>query len=512
MSETFPVKLAVYDLSRGMARSLSAQFLGVPLDMIPHTAIIVYGMEYFFGAGIQSEAPAAFRRSVQMFPLQELDLGRTCVSQADFEAWCVAQMHSGRFSAAAYDLFQCNCNHFSHDAALIGLRLTRGVPHDILDVPQRVLASPMGQMIRPMLQNMQVTRAEGSEQVHAPFSNSAARSVDLQRKERAAASISNTNSNPWATTAPLNRQQSATSSSPAAVRDNRITSSVDAETLTTCLDSFTAPLLSKETSMLPLCANKLSALASNEETKSDLQESVKLLSESNLRIGALPSALVESIGGVISHSLAEQKSVSFALLLLRILVLRRNQDASWHSAVKPCLARVITEVRMGASLSGGILKPPSALAAAWLTCANAIGVHGLSCCKDSNLQLLFDAAAYHACTQTALPARQAVCAFVYNAALVVAVGGGIGELQVPLVCSSMSFADEKDATCRLCKLMTIGRMLKPSVDIDTDVKSLLAKMGALESLSQVALEDNGDSMDDTKCRTLAGELMQLLAN
>jgi hypothetical protein len=43
---TFEVQLAIYDLSRGMARTLSAQFLGGPqhaIDAIPHTGIVVYG-------------------------------------------------------------------------------------------------------------------------------------------------------------------------------------------------------------------------------------------------------------------------------------------------------------------------------------------------------------------------------------------------------------------------------------------------------------------------------------
>ena len=39
------VTLAVYDLSKGMAKGLSAQFLGpqFQIDAIPHTGVIVYG-------------------------------------------------------------------------------------------------------------------------------------------------------------------------------------------------------------------------------------------------------------------------------------------------------------------------------------------------------------------------------------------------------------------------------------------------------------------------------------
>jgi hypothetical protein len=45
MAQSYEVLLAVYDLSRGMARGLSAQFLGpdFAIDVIPHTGLIVYG-------------------------------------------------------------------------------------------------------------------------------------------------------------------------------------------------------------------------------------------------------------------------------------------------------------------------------------------------------------------------------------------------------------------------------------------------------------------------------------
>ncbi len=72
----------------------------------------------------------------------------------------------------SYDLLERNCNNFTHEAAMEGLRLSQGIPQWILDVPRRFLASPMGQMIRPMLENMQVTSG-GNGTAAAPFANSA---------------------------------------------------------------------------------------------------------------------------------------------------------------------------------------------------------------------------------------------------------------------------------------------------------------------------------------------------
>eukprot|EP00527_Entomoneis_sp_CCMP2396_P008887 CAMPEP_0198146230 /NCGR_PEP_ID=MMETSP1443-20131203/28244_1 /TAXON_ID=186043 /ORGANISM="Entomoneis sp., Strain CCMP2396" /LENGTH=56 /DNA_ID=CAMNT_0043810117 /DNA_START=71 /DNA_END=237 /DNA_ORIENTATION=+ len=53
MQESYEVHLAIYDLSHGMARNLSAQFLGSDhaIDVIPHSGLVVHGSEYFFGSG-----------------------------------------------------------------------------------------------------------------------------------------------------------------------------------------------------------------------------------------------------------------------------------------------------------------------------------------------------------------------------------------------------------------------------------------------------------------------------
>lgn len=47
------VKLYVYDLSMGMARSLSPSLIGREIPGIYHTGIAVYNREFFFGGGIQ---------------------------------------------------------------------------------------------------------------------------------------------------------------------------------------------------------------------------------------------------------------------------------------------------------------------------------------------------------------------------------------------------------------------------------------------------------------------------
>ena len=72
---TSPVKLYVYDLSRGMARAMSMQFLGRQIEGIwysrifesscehdltrslRHTSVVVFNKEVFYGQGIFITAP-----------------------------------------------------------------------------------------------------------------------------------------------------------------------------------------------------------------------------------------------------------------------------------------------------------------------------------------------------------------------------------------------------------------------------------------------------------------------
>lgn len=54
------------------------------------------------------------------------------------------------YSHEAYDLFQHNCNNFTNDVAqfLCG----RGIPAHIVSLPQTVLNTPFGQMLKPQLE------------------------------------------------------------------------------------------------------------------------------------------------------------------------------------------------------------------------------------------------------------------------------------------------------------------------------------------------------------------------
>ncbi|XP_071318642.1 desumoylating isopeptidase 1b isoform X2 [Trachinotus anak] len=146
---SFPVKLYVYDLSRGMARQLSSLMLGKQLDGIWHTAIVVHGKEYFFvGEGINSCSPGGT-------PLGEpdsiVDLGFTEVPAEIFTEYLTSLAES-TFRGDKYNLFEHNCNTFSNEVAqfLTGKK----IPSYITDLPSEVLSTPFGRALRPLLDSI----------------------------------------------------------------------------------------------------------------------------------------------------------------------------------------------------------------------------------------------------------------------------------------------------------------------------------------------------------------------
>ncbi|XP_028990881.1 desumoylating isopeptidase 1b [Betta splendens] len=145
----YPVKLYIYDMSKGMARQLSPLMLGKQVDGIWHTAIVVHGNEYFFvGEGINSCPPGGT-------PLGEpdsvVDLGFTEVPTEIFMEHLTSLAESS-YRKDTYNLFEHNCNTFSNEVAqfLTG----RKIPSYITDLPSEVLSTPFGQALRPLLDSI----------------------------------------------------------------------------------------------------------------------------------------------------------------------------------------------------------------------------------------------------------------------------------------------------------------------------------------------------------------------
>ncbi|KAJ9637796.1 hypothetical protein H2199_007290 [Coniosporium tulheliwenetii] len=138
------VELYVYDLSKGMARQLSDQFLGIHIDAVYHTAIVFGGVEYFFGAGVQTCYPGTTHHGA---PMEIIPLGRTDLPLDVILEYLESLKQI--YTRESYDLFLHNCNNFSNDFAMF--LVGRGIPDHITSLPQTVLNTPFGAMLRTQI-------------------------------------------------------------------------------------------------------------------------------------------------------------------------------------------------------------------------------------------------------------------------------------------------------------------------------------------------------------------------
>ena len=91
-------------------------------------------------------------RQFGLAPIRKEVLGRTEKTREDFHAFL--DSITPRFTQVTYDVFRNNCNHFS-DVIVRYLLNGTGIPTEIVTLPDRILATPMGQMLAPTWSSMQ---------------------------------------------------------------------------------------------------------------------------------------------------------------------------------------------------------------------------------------------------------------------------------------------------------------------------------------------------------------------
>ncbi|KAH7113854.1 PPPDE putative peptidase domain-containing protein [Dendryphion nanum] len=141
------VQLFVYDLSQGLARSMSRQFLGTQIDAVYHTSLVLDGIEYFFGQGVQTCAAGTTHHGK---PMEIIPMGQTALPIEIILEYLESLKEV--YTAESYDLFLHNCNNFSNDFAMF--LVGKGIPDHITSLPQTVLNTPFGQMLKPQLDAM----------------------------------------------------------------------------------------------------------------------------------------------------------------------------------------------------------------------------------------------------------------------------------------------------------------------------------------------------------------------
>ncbi|XP_011497710.1 PREDICTED: uncharacterized protein LOC105362078 [Ceratosolen solmsi marchali] len=143
------VKLYIYDLTNGIASLMPDMLLGRHLDGIWHTAVVVHRREYFFGPlGIQSAIPGSTRLKE---PLKIEEIGFTFLPYSVFLDY-INGLGSTKFAPGTYNLFKHNCNNFSDEVShfLVGT----GIPKYILDLPEEILQTSLGQTLIPLIEDL----------------------------------------------------------------------------------------------------------------------------------------------------------------------------------------------------------------------------------------------------------------------------------------------------------------------------------------------------------------------
>lgn len=538
------VQLAIYDLSRGMARQLSSQFLGggIVLDAIPHTGLIVYGREWYYGGGIQSEHPQQFRANTGLHPMQIIVLGRTRISQNQFEAWC-RQHGPTTYNERTYDLLQHNCNHFSRDAIVRGLGLSEAVfPEWILQVPVRFLQSPMGQLVRPMLENMQLAApVRGGVDSFTPRTPYSSSSLPSNTQTVSTA-------NPWA--------QST---------DRTVPDSTDAAALkvTPILDSFDQPLYSNDTHMVDACIQKLSAI--DTDIKELLEQSAPILrsptsTTTTTATGAtLSDDMAKKLVDVLIN-IAHRRSTSSTLFTCAFLILRLVVWKCPRTSTEPkvCVEKLLPLFRLHGEAS---TLSSSAKALVLLTVSNAIPKIHHADNSDYNHQSNNDDEFWNVCIETAtlmlsqdqtVAVRQVASAVLYNVTWTLTNNEKaycsntydesvkhemLSDSIVSILCSVIGFIpDETDPTTLLRLFMVLGRMFLPSknnhscnpVVLESMSKkatlnafhcaaiTLAKDLGLVDILTNACAnipvnDGSGGNKDAETCRKIVPELTSLLS-
>ncbi|KAH7935710.1 hypothetical protein HPB52_012680 [Rhipicephalus sanguineus] len=159
------VLLYVYDLSNGLAKTLSPALLGKELPGMWHTSIVLRGTEYFFGSAGVDSCPAG--RTDLGKPDRVVSLGRTELPN-DVCVEYIRDLGRYNYKSSSYHLFRRNCNNFSQDLSLF---LTgNSIPREIRELPDDFLSTPMGSMMVHSFEHLSIAVRKALEQhsTHEP--------------------------------------------------------------------------------------------------------------------------------------------------------------------------------------------------------------------------------------------------------------------------------------------------------------------------------------------------------
>ncbi|AOW29949.1 hypothetical protein MG5_04485 [Candida albicans P57072] len=143
------VQVYVYDLSQGLARVYSPMLLGISIDAIYHTSVVIRNKEYYLDQGIKVNSPPGHTKYGT--PIEVLEIGTTGVDDELLNDFIneLKNHDEMKYHAVNYNLFTNNCNHFTD--VVIDFLCGKNLEDRILKLPDTVLNTPNGQLLQQML-------------------------------------------------------------------------------------------------------------------------------------------------------------------------------------------------------------------------------------------------------------------------------------------------------------------------------------------------------------------------
>ncbi len=143
------VQVYVYDLSQGLARVYSPMLLGILIDAIYHTSVVIRNKEYYLDQGIKVNSPPGHTKYGT--PIEVLEIGTTGVDDELLNDFIneLKNHDEMKYHAVNYNLFTNNCNHFTD--VVIDFLCGKNLEDRILKLPDTVLNTPNGQLLQQML-------------------------------------------------------------------------------------------------------------------------------------------------------------------------------------------------------------------------------------------------------------------------------------------------------------------------------------------------------------------------
>lgn len=294
----------------------------------------MFNTEYYFGGGIQRSGIGRFTADTGMQQVQNIDMGESTKTQHELEVFL--RSISSRFTQATYNLITHNCNNFSNEVCMF---LTgRGIPSFIVELPQRIFATPNGAMFRPMIEQM-MSGVNAQRGGLDPFGGGIG-----------GASASSTTGN------------FASFSSPAASFASGSTKTFVAASPPSPAVLEELPLLSNDASSVSLLGNKIikavdattGAAVLNEEEKALMTAVIANLASSPSTNTHFASDLgaFALLARIIEHQPACQMA---ALFLLRLMVLHRELPQGHETFIYALVERINTRSESFSGLPASVM-------------------------------------------------------------------------------------------------------------------------------------------------------------